>query len=210
MDLDLSIARIEEAARTIDPVFLNTPQYADDQLGAALGRNVAVKVETANPLRSFKGRGADFFMGRLAAGPTVVCSSTGNFGQAMAYAGRRRGTAVEVFVPENVNPAKLARMRSLARASRPWAPTPLPPKPPRGIVWRRRGTVCISRTGGNRRLPRVRERSASSCSAQALSTRSSFRSATARSSQASHAGSRIVRRQLASSACAPAAPRAWP
>jgi threonine dehydratase len=112
MDLDLSIARIEEAARTIDAVFLDTPQYADEQLNAALGRNVVVKVETANPLRSFKGRGADFFMGRLERGPTVVCSSTGNFGQAMAYAGRRRGIAVEVFVPENVNPVKLARMQS--------------------------------------------------------------------------------------------------
>jgi len=112
MDLDLSIARIEEAARTIDPVFLNTPQYADEQLSAALGRNVVVKVETANPLRSFKGRGADFLMGRFDAGSTVVCSSTGNFGQAVAYAGRRRGIAVEVFVPERVNPIKLARMRS--------------------------------------------------------------------------------------------------
>ena len=30
----------------------------------------------------------------------------------MAYTGRRRGVAVEVFVPENVNPVKLARMRS--------------------------------------------------------------------------------------------------
>jgi threonine dehydratase len=112
MDLDLSLARIEEAARVIDPVFLNTPQYADEQLSAALGRNVVVKVETANPLRSFKGRGADFLMGRFDAGQTVVCSSTGNFGQAMAYAGRRRGVAVEVFVPENVNPVKLGRMRS--------------------------------------------------------------------------------------------------
>jgi threonine dehydratase len=114
MDLDLSVNRIEEAARTIDPVFLNTPQYADEQLNAALARNVVVKVETANPLRSFKGRGADFFMGRVDPGATVVCSSTGNFGQAMAYAGRRRGMAVEVFVPENVNPVKLARMRAFA------------------------------------------------------------------------------------------------
>jgi threonine dehydratase len=115
MDLDLSIVRIAEAARIIDPVFLNTPQYADKQLSGALGRNVVVKVETANPLRSFKGRGADFLMGCLDVGPrgrTVVCSSTGNFGQAMAYAGRRRNIAVEVFVPENVNPVKLARMQS--------------------------------------------------------------------------------------------------
>jgi len=110
MDLDLN--RIEEAARTIDPVFLNTPQYADEQLNAALARNVVVKVETANPLRSFKGRGADFFMRHVEPGSTVVCSSTGNFGQAMAYAGRRRGAAVQVFVPENVNPVKLARMRA--------------------------------------------------------------------------------------------------
>src|SRR5262245_53438344 len=112
MTLDLSVKRIAEAARTIDPVFLNTPQYADEQLNAALGRNVVVKVETANPLRSFKGRGTDFFMGRVEQGSTVVCSSTGNFGQAMAYAGRRRGMAVEVFVPENINPVKLARMRA--------------------------------------------------------------------------------------------------
>ncbi len=110
--MDLDLGRIEEAARTIDPVFLNTPQYADEQLSAALGRQVVVKIETANPLRSFKGRGADFFMGRVGRRATVVCSSTGNFGQAMAYAGRRRGIPVEVFVPENVNPLKLARMRA--------------------------------------------------------------------------------------------------
>jgi threonine dehydratase len=115
MGLDLSVARIEGAVRTIDPVFLNSPQYADAQLSAALGRNVTVKVETANPLRSFKGRGAELFMARLdlsAGGPTVVCASTGNFGQALAYAGRRRNVRVEVFVPDNVNPVKLARMRS--------------------------------------------------------------------------------------------------
>ena len=48
MDLDLSLARIEEAARVIDPVFLNTPQYADEQLNAALGRKVVVKVEAGS------------------------------------------------------------------------------------------------------------------------------------------------------------------
>ncbi len=112
MDLDLSVDRIAEAARTIDPIFLNTPQYADEQLNAALARHVVVKVETANPLRSFKGRGADFFMRQVDPRSSVVCSSTGNFGQAMAFAGRRRGIPVEVFVPENVNPVKLARIRA--------------------------------------------------------------------------------------------------
>ena len=110
--VDLSLARIEEARRIVSPVFLESPQYADRQLDAALGRSVVVKVETTNPLRSFKGRGADYFMSQIAAGPRVVCSSTGNFGQAIAYAGARRGRVVEIFVPTNVNPMKLARMRS--------------------------------------------------------------------------------------------------
>ena len=44
MDLDINPGRIEEAARTIDSVFLNSPQYADPQLSAALGRHVVVKV----------------------------------------------------------------------------------------------------------------------------------------------------------------------
>jgi threonine dehydratase len=110
--LDVTLAHIEEAAKTIDPIFLNTPQFVDDQLCAALGRRVLVKVETANPVRSFKGRGADFVMGRLDTRKRVVCSSTGNFGQAMAYAGRRRGIAVEVFVPADVNPVKFARMKA--------------------------------------------------------------------------------------------------
>src|SRR5262245_30335706 len=116
--MDLSVERIEEAARVIDPVFRGSPQFVHDQLSEALGRRVLVKVETLNPLRSFKGRGAQFLVDRLDAGLTVVCSSTGNFGQAIAYAARARGMATHVFVPEDVNPAKLDRMRSLGAVVR--------------------------------------------------------------------------------------------
>ena len=110
--MDLSLARIEEAAGSIDRVFLRSPQYSDLLLDAALGRHILVKVETANPLRSFKGRGADFFMSGVDGRRTVVCSSTGNFGQAIAYVARRRNIAVEIFVPESINPTKLARMQA--------------------------------------------------------------------------------------------------
>jgi threonine dehydratase len=79
-EVDLSVERIEEAARVIDPVFLHTPQYVDQQLCAALGREVVVKVETANPLRSFKGRGTDFLVRGLSG--HLVCVSSGNFGRA--------------------------------------------------------------------------------------------------------------------------------
>ncbi|WP_433136094.1 pyridoxal-phosphate dependent enzyme [Actinomadura nitritigenes] len=111
--MDLDTARIEKAVRVIDPVFLDTPQYLDEQLCRALGgRAVTVKLETANPVRSFKGRGADLMLSTLAPGTPVVCASSGNFGQAVAYAGRARGIPVEVFVPETVNPAKRERMET--------------------------------------------------------------------------------------------------
>ncbi|HET9141412.1 threonine ammonia-lyase [Actinophytocola sp.] len=109
---DLSLERIELAARVIDPVFRNSPQYLDETLGAALGRRVVVKVETANPLRSFKGRGTDFLLGQLSSPGPVVCVSTGNFGQGIAYAARSRGIPATVFTPTGVSPSKLDRMRS--------------------------------------------------------------------------------------------------
>lgn len=49
MDVDLDPARIEEAARILDQVFRDSPQFVCEQLCAALGRNVLVKIETANP-----------------------------------------------------------------------------------------------------------------------------------------------------------------
>ncbi|MCG5220749.1 pyridoxal-phosphate dependent enzyme [Streptosporangium soli] len=111
--MDLDLGRIAEAAKTIDPVFSNTPQYVDEQLSARLGHEVLVKVETVNPLRCFKGRGADFLMSGLTPDRRVVCASSGNFGQAMAYAGRARGIPVAVFARPGINPAKKARITAL-------------------------------------------------------------------------------------------------
>jgi threonine dehydratase len=113
MPAPLSIARIEQAAGVIDPVWRQTPQFADDGLAELVGAEIVVKVETLNPIRSFKGRGADYLMRDLAAGQAVVCASAGNFGQAMAYAGRVRGIPVRVFAATTANPAKVARMRQL-------------------------------------------------------------------------------------------------
>lgn len=111
MDLDLD--RIARAAELIDPVFLNTPQYVDEQLCAALGRRVLAKIETLNPLRSFKGRGVDLLARELAPDTRMVCASTGNFGQALGYAATRHGLSAEVFVPADTSQVKLTRMASL-------------------------------------------------------------------------------------------------
>lgn len=112
----LSLAAIADAARTIDPVFLHTPQYECEPLSQELGCALTLKVETVNPIRSFKGRGADYFLARVtAAGDErpMVCASAGNFGQAMAYTCRKRGRHLVVYAGEHANPLKVERMRAL-------------------------------------------------------------------------------------------------
>ena len=114
MEHRLSLTRIEQATQVIDPLFLNTPQYRAEPLEAILGCRLLVKVETLNPIRSFKGRGASFSMAALPpTTTTVVCASAGNFGQAIAYAGRARGIRVIVYASLYANALKLERMRAL-------------------------------------------------------------------------------------------------
>jgi threonine dehydratase len=112
-DYRISLANIEAAAQTIDPVFLNSPQYVNEPLSDLCGARLVVKVETANPIRSFKGRGADFFISGVAAGSHVVTASAGNLGQAMAYAARKRGVDLTIYASTKANPLKIDRMRAL-------------------------------------------------------------------------------------------------
>lgn len=109
----LKLTNIERAAQLIDPIFLNTPQYRAEALEAALGCRLVVKVETLNPIRSFKGRGASYFVSQVPGDTTLVCASAGNFGQAMAYACRARGVSLVIYASVNANPLKVERMRAL-------------------------------------------------------------------------------------------------
>ncbi len=110
----LSLPSIAEAAETIDPLFLNTPLIENISLDETLGCHLGLKVETDNPIRSFKGRGADFFVSRVMArgdSRPMVCASTGNFGQAMAYACAKHDRPLIVYADEAANPVKINRIR---------------------------------------------------------------------------------------------------
>ena len=112
--MDISLERIEEAARVIDPPLLNTPQFADPTLSEALGREVVVKMENVSPIGSFKGRGADYFVSGLERrDERLVTATAGNWGTGLAYAGRRHGFGVDVFTDSSARPGKLVRMRAL-------------------------------------------------------------------------------------------------
>ncbi|WP_119299817.1 threonine ammonia-lyase [Dongia deserti] len=110
--MNISIERIAAAIGAIDPIFKATPQFLCDGLSAELGRPVLLKVETLNPIRSFKGRGTSWFAQSFAEkGRAVICASAGNFGQGIAYCGTRAGLTVQVVAPANANPLKLEAMK---------------------------------------------------------------------------------------------------
>ena len=109
----ITLERIRMASKIIDPVFLNTPQYNCEPLSERLGVDLFLKIETFNPIRSFKGRGADFLLSQLTNESPLMCASAGNFGQAMAFACRKRKVKLVVYAATNANPYKIERMRAL-------------------------------------------------------------------------------------------------
>ncbi len=104
---------ISSACSIINPIFLNTPQFESDALNQFLDMRLILKFEILNPIRSFKGRGTDYFVKKNARKTSFVCASAGNFGQGMAYACRERNIPLTVFAAETVNSLKLELMRQL-------------------------------------------------------------------------------------------------
>lgn len=95
------------------PLHVVTPLWDSQPLTDALGTSVLLKMEAFQPTASFKLRG----IGRacqesfLAGARRFIASSGGNAGLAVAYAGRKMGVPVTVFVPESTP----LRMREIIR-----------------------------------------------------------------------------------------------
>ena len=108
----LRLDRVRDAVGEIDSVFLDTPAPSCAPLGRAIGCGVTLKVETLNPVRSFKGRGTETVaaLARQKGASRVVCASAGNLGQALAYSGSRRGLGVTVVAASTANPLKLRQI----------------------------------------------------------------------------------------------------
>jgi threonine dehydratase len=74
----VKLSNILDAASRIDPVFLSTPMISSPDLNAILGCRLFAKVETMNPIGSFKGRGTEFFVNTvLQQGESIVSASAG-------------------------------------------------------------------------------------------------------------------------------------
>jgi threonine dehydratase len=111
----LQLDQVRDAVNAIDPVFLDTPTVLCPSVGRMLGCSVTLKVETLNPVRSFKGRGTETVADRARreGASRVVCASAGNLGQALAYSGPRRGLEVTVVAARTANSLKLRQITAL-------------------------------------------------------------------------------------------------
>jgi threonine dehydratase len=110
---------IRAAHARIPAAFRDMPQYVAEPLSERLGVPVVVKVETANPIGCFKGRGTWLAVSELATagevgeGRGLIVASAGNFGQGVAYAARALGIPLVVFAAATASPVKVAAMRRL-------------------------------------------------------------------------------------------------
>jgi threonine dehydratase len=117
--VDVTADAMRSAHRRIPSAFRDSPQFISEPLSEEVGVPVVVKLETANPIGSFKGRGTWLAMaellaaGRVGERQGVVVASAGNFGQGVAYAGRAMGIPVIVTAATAASPIKLAAMRRL-------------------------------------------------------------------------------------------------
>src|SRR3954470_15617818 len=99
----VTLDTIRAAARVLEGVAVRTPLLDVPDLGFRVGAPVALKCELLQPIGAFKIRGAYNAVSRLMArGPVkgVVTASSGNHGQALAFAAREFGLRAVVVMPE--------------------------------------------------------------------------------------------------------------
>lgn len=101
---------IELAENRIRKYIPPTPLEYSKGISDLLGREAYLKLETFQPIRVFKIRGAinkllSLNDSELKRG--VITASSGNHGFAVAYASRLFGVRASICVPQNVNPQKL-------------------------------------------------------------------------------------------------------
>lgn len=109
----IAIEDIEAARRRLDGVLSRTPLL---RLDLDRGRELFLKLECLQPVRSFKVRGAYNALSllpdaELANG--VYTASAGNMAQGLAWSARRRGARCAVVVPDNAPETKLDGIRRL-------------------------------------------------------------------------------------------------
>jgi threonine dehydratase len=107
---------VEQARELLGRYLRPTRLVLAESLAQRSGARVFLKIESDLPTGSFKPRGAlNALLTTAAQRPVagVVAASTGNHGAAVAYAARIAKVGATIFLPENPNPVKRARIIAL-------------------------------------------------------------------------------------------------
>ncbi len=91
-----------------------TPAYRWPLIEARAGGELWVKYDNATPTGAFKVRGGIVYFNRLrdAGAQDVICASTGNHGQSVAYNAARIGVKATIVIPHGNSREKNAAMRA--------------------------------------------------------------------------------------------------
>ena len=111
-----TIDDVRDARERIAPHLRPTPLYGYPALDDVVGAEVLVKHENHHPVGAFKVRGGVNLVSQLTDDERtrgVICASTGNHGQSIAFAARRFGVPATICVPEQANAVKVASMEGL-------------------------------------------------------------------------------------------------
>ncbi|WP_454766474.1 threonine ammonia-lyase [Cupriavidus campinensis] len=105
-------ADVERAARALAPHIVRTPLLRNARLDALAGAPIWLKAECLQVTGSFKARGALnalLAMDAATRARGVIAYSTGNHGQAIAWAARRLGLSATIVMPADAPRNKVAR-----------------------------------------------------------------------------------------------------
>ena len=110
----VGLEELRAAARVLEGVAVRTPLVEVPALSAAAGVPVLLKCEQLQPVGAFKIRGAYTAVARVAAegrAAGVVTQSSGNHGQAIAFAARAFGLRAVVVMPSSTPRTKIEGVR---------------------------------------------------------------------------------------------------
>lgn len=115
-EFSITLEHVEAARQELAKYLKPSPLLLNSWLSEALGCEIHLKLETMQPIGSFKIRGATYRISRLNEEQRkrgVLAASAGNHAQGVAWGARRLGVDATIVMPRNAPLVKIQNTRSL-------------------------------------------------------------------------------------------------
>jgi threonine dehydratase len=112
----ITLRSVQKAQETLSQIIQPTPLIKNEWLSATYGCEVYLKLETMQPVGSFKIRGAAYKISNLTADELkkgVIAASAGNHAQGVAWAARYFKTSALIVMPETAPLMKISNTQAL-------------------------------------------------------------------------------------------------